>query len=90
MSEAKTPSDIKKLEIIWKLKKPLHGINDTSIKLWLKVKAVFSKIGLRKLVGDEALYFKNDKNGDLDIMISTHIDDFNLEPLQLNSQVCKS
>ena len=72
------PKDVKKEGIIWKLKKPLYGLNDASRKFWLKVKAVFSKIGLRKLVGDEALYFKNDENGDLEGMISTHIDDFNL------------
>ena len=44
----------------------------------MKVKSVFGKIGLRKLEGDEALYFKNNENGDLVGMVSTHVDDFNL------------
>ena len=72
------PRDVKKEGLIWKLKKPLYGLNDASRKFWLKVKAVFGKIGLRRLDGDEALYFKNDENGDLEGMISTHVDDFNL------------
>ena len=64
--------------MIWKLKKPLYGLNDASRKFWLKVKSVFGKIGLRRLEGDEALYFKNNENGDLEGIVSTHIDDFNL------------
>ena len=35
-------------------------------------------MGLRKLDGDEALYFKNDEDGNLEGMISMHVDDFNL------------
>ena len=42
------------------------------------MKAVFAEIGLKKLDGDEALYYKNDENGDLEGMISTHMDYFNL------------
>ena len=56
------PKDMKKEGLIWKLKKPLYGLNDASRKFWLKVKAVFADFGLKKLDGDEALY----------------VDDFNL------------
>ena len=72
------PRDVKKEGLLWKLKKPLYGLNDASRKFWLRVKAVFEKIGLRKLVGDEALYYKHNENGDLVGMISTHVDDFSL------------
>merc|ERR1711984_62091 len=72
------PKDVKKEGLIWKLKKPLYGLNDASRKFWLKVKSVFGKIGLRRLEGDEALYFNNNKNGDLEGIVSTHVDDFNL------------
>ena len=65
--------------LIWKLKKPLYGLNNASRKFWLKVKTVFGKIGQRQLVGDEAKYFKNDENRDLEGMISTHVGNFNLE-----------
>ena len=64
--------------MIWKLKEPLYSLNNGLRKFWLRVKTVFSKIGLKKLAGDEALYFKNDENSDLEGMISTHVDDFNL------------
>ena len=72
------PKDVKKEGLIWKLKKTLYGLNDASRKFWLKVKAVFADFGLRKLDGDEALYYKHGKNGDLEGMVSTHIDDFNV------------
>jgi len=49
-----------------------------SRKFWLKVKSVFGKCGLRRLEGDEALYFKNNENGDLEGIVSTHVNDFNL------------
>ena len=34
------PPDIKKQGVIWKLKKPLYSLNDTSRKFWLRVKEV--------------------------------------------------
>ena len=43
------PKDLKKDGIIWKLKKPLYSLNNALRKFWLRVKTVFSKIGLRKL-----------------------------------------
>ena len=69
---------MKKDGIIWKLKKPLYGLNDASRKFWLKVKAVFERIGLKKLEGDEAMYYKINKDGNLEGLVSTHVDDFNL------------
>jgi hypothetical protein len=72
------PKDVKKDGLIWKLKKPLYGLNDASRKFWLKVKTVFMDIVLKRFEGDEAVYFKYDNNGNLDGMVSTHVDDFNL------------
>ena len=37
------PKDIKKQGQLWKLKKPLYGLNDASRKLWLKVREVFDE-----------------------------------------------
>ena len=72
------PRDVQKEGLLWKLKKPLYGLNDASRKFWLRVKEVFGKFGLRKLVGDEALYYKHNENGDLVGIVSTHVDDFSL------------
>ena len=72
------PTDIRKEGTIWKLKKPLYGLNDASRKFWLKIKEVFKNFGLKKLDGDEAMYYKHDKYGDLMGLLSTHVDDFSL------------
>merc|ERR1711984_63069 len=72
------PTDIRKEGMIWKLKKPLYGLNDASRKFWLKIKEVFKNFGLKKLDGDEAMYYKHDKYGDLMGLLSTHVDDFSL------------
>ena len=37
------PSDIKKQGIIWKLKKPLYGLDDASRKFWLRVSDVYEQ-----------------------------------------------
>ena len=60
-----------------KLKKSLYGLNDASRKFWLRVKSIFKELGLRKLDGDEAVYYKLNK-GDLEGMVSTHVDDFDV------------
>ena len=41
------PKDVKKEGKIWKLKKPLYGLNDASRKFWLRVKKVFEEIGMK-------------------------------------------
>ena len=74
----KPPKDIKIEKIIWKLKKPLYGLNDTSRRFWLRVKSIFKEIGLRKLDGDEGVYYKLNKEGYLAGMVSTHVDDFDV------------
>ena len=43
---------------------------------WLKAREVFDQCGLRILDGDEAFYFRRDKNGNLDGIVSSHVDDF--------------
>ena len=60
------------------MKKPLYGFNDASRKFWLRVKSIFKDLGLRKLDGDEAVYYKLNKKGNLEGMVSTHVDDFDL------------
>ena len=56
----------------------MYGLNDASRKFWLKIKDVFKKFGLRKVDGDEALYYKHDSDGELIGLLSTHVDDFSL------------
>ena len=65
------PKDIKKKGKIWKLKKPLYGLNDASRKFRLKVREVSNDIGLKILKGDEAFYHRHDVEGNLDGMVSS-------------------
>jgi hypothetical protein len=53
----KPPKDLKKPGKIWKLKKPLYGLDDASHKFWLRVKEIFKKEGLKNVTGDKAFYF---------------------------------
>ena len=51
------PSDIKKQGIIWKLNKPLYGLDDASRKFWLRVRDVFlNKLHLKTIEGDKVFY----------------------------------
>ena len=71
------PPDINKPGMIWKLKKPLYGLDDASRKFWLRVKEVLKTIGLKVMEGDESFYYLH-RDGDLIGRVITHIDDFTL------------
>ena len=45
--------------MLWKLKKPLNGLKDSSQKFWLKVKERLLCIDLKLMPGDEAFYCLN-------------------------------
>jgi len=71
-------SDVKKQGWIWRLKKPLYGLDDASRKFWLCVNEVFlCELGLHNIHEDEAFYFTN-VDGVLHGAILTHVDDFNI------------
>ena len=70
--------DIRREGYVWKLRKPFYGLYDASRKFWLKVKNLFADIGLKRLEGDEAVYFILNENRDMDGMVSTHVDDLEL------------
>ena len=42
------------------------------------MKELFKGLGLQRLEGDEAVYYKKDENGELEGMVSTCVDDFDL------------
>ena len=52
------PDDIKKEGKIWKLLKPLYGLDDASRKFYLKVRETLQELGLKTLSGDDAFYMK--------------------------------
>ena len=71
------PPDIKKQGVIWKLKKPLYGLDNTSRKFWLRVKEVLMEIGLKIIEGDEAFYYLH-QDGELMGIVITHVDNFTI------------
>ena len=75
------PPDIRKPGIIWRLKKPLYGLDDASRKFRLRVKEVMKKIGLKVMEGDEAFYYLH-QNGELMAAVITHVDDFTLAGME--------
>ena len=46
---------------IWKLKKPLYGLDDASRKFWLKVKETLVVLGLKMIPGDETCYYLHEQ-----------------------------
>ena len=62
--------------ILWILKKPLFGLNDSSCKLWLKVKEFFANIGIQRLEGYEDFYYKHGRNRKFEGIVSTHFVDW--------------
>ena len=71
------PDDIKKEGIIWKLLKPLYGLDDALRKFYLKVKETLQELGLKTLPGDDAFYYEN-RNGKLMGLNLSHVDDFTI------------
>ena len=63
--------------MIWKLLKPLYGLDDASRKFYLKVRETLKNLGLNTLPGDDAVYYQH-KNGKLIGMILSHVDDFTI------------
>merc|ERR1711954_505073 len=71
------PKDIEKEGVIWKLLKPLYGLDDASRKFYLKVKETLQKLRLKTLPGDDAVYYEH-KNEKLMGLILSHVDDFTI------------
>ena len=76
------PRYIKKDGKICLLKKPIYGLNDVSSKFWLKVREVFNESRMKILKGDEAFYYCHDEEGNLEGIISSHVDDFVLASMR--------
>ena len=72
------PSDVKKQGWIWRLKKPLYGLDDASRQFCLCANEVsLSELGLCTINGDKAFYFSN-VDGILHGAILMHVLDFKI------------
>ena len=71
------PKDVKKEGVIWRMKKPMYGLDDAGRKFWLKVDKIFKTIGMKTLHGDNAFYYMH--NGKSLIgMVLCHVDNFSV------------
>ena len=61
---------------LWQLVISLYGLDDASLRFFLKTKEVFTKLGLRQSKYDPCLFLDKTKDGELKGMIGTHVDDF--------------
>ena len=71
------PYDIKKGGKIWKLLKPLNGLDDVSRQFYLKVKETLNELGLKTPPTDGAFYYEN-RDGNLLGVNLSHVDDFTI------------
>ena len=58
----KPPEDQRVEGYVWKLKKPLYGLDDASRKFWLKLKDTLVSVGLKIMPGDESFYYLQEES----------------------------
>ena len=71
------PKDIMKQGILWKLKKPIYGLNIASRCFCLRVKDVLNHDKLNTLPADEPFNYKYE-GGQIVGMVIMHVDDFQI------------
>ena len=69
------PKDLSKEGKIWRLLKPIYGLDDASRRFWLTVKRIIKEECMSNLTGDEAFY--DEREGEYLIgTFLTHVYDF--------------
>ena len=74
------PPDIQKEigpDIVWKLNKPMYGLDDSGRKFYLKVKEILLGMDFDEMHEDNAFFYLN-KNGKLITIISSLVDNFKI------------
>ncbi len=71
----KPPSDISKPGIVWKLNKPMYGLEDSSRRWYHTLKNTLMELGCRMSRLDKAVFCYYGNGGKLMGMLVTHVDD---------------
>ena len=61
---------------LWVLEVALYGLDDASLQFYMKCKDIFHNLGLTQSKMDLALFYRLDKQSQLDGALETHVDDF--------------
>ena len=62
---------------VWKITKPLYGLNDASRKFFLKVSTILKRCGCEQSIYDPALFiYRDTETEELCGIVGTHVDDF--------------
>ena len=69
----KPPANVKKQGIVWKLKKPLYGLNDSSRNWYFTLKKKLEETGFQMCSSDKALFYE--RVNKLEGTIVVHVDD---------------
>ena len=71
----KPPPDVAPPGILWRLKKPMYGLDDASFRWYVTVRNRLLDLGCKQLLGDPATFYWLNEKGQLAGIISTHVDD---------------
>ena len=71
----KPPPEKYKPGFVWKLKKPVYGLNDASRQWFITIKKLLLNLEMNQSLGDSCLFFYR-PNSKLEGLILLHVDDF--------------
>ena len=79
-SFVRPPPDIQQTmddDIVWKLNKPMYGLDDSGRKCYLKIKEILTEVKFEEMNEDNALFYIH-QSSHLVAMISCHVDNFKI------------
>ena len=71
----KPPADVAPPGILWKLKKPMYGLEDASYRWYVTIKNKLLDLGCKQVLGDPATFYWKNEEGLLAGIITIHVDD---------------
>ena len=71
----KPPTEVAKVGYIWRLKKPVYGLNDASRKWFQSTFATLTSLGMKQSMGDNCLFYFR-RNNKLEGLLIIHVDDY--------------
>ena len=69
------PKDVVEPGVIWRLRKPMYGLEDASLQWYKTLTKRLLELGCKRLTTDPATFYWRDENDKLGGMASWHVDD---------------